>query len=69
MAYQLSPNKFVQDTPHGRVIVRLSDRGLHVHNVTEVAGGNIIAHEEKTHSFQEVLDWSEGQFTIPIHGQ
>jgi hypothetical protein len=69
MAYQLSPNKFVQDTPHGRVIVRLSDRGVHVQNITEISGGQIIAHDEKVHSYQDVLDWSDGQLTIPIHGQ
>lgn len=64
MAYQLAQNKFCQDTPHGRVIIRLTDLGVHVQNVTDIAGGQIIVHDEKTHSFQEVLDWSEGQMSL-----
>ncbi len=66
MATKISQNKWMQETSHGRVIIKISDRGIHVQNITDTGDG-IIAHDERVHSFQDVLDFSEGQIQIPIH--
>jgi len=62
MLTELSKGKWCEPTQHGRIIGRISEKGIHVREVIDDENGNIVtSFDEKTVSLSDVLDFANGQ--------
>jgi hypothetical protein len=58
---QIAANKWQEETGHGRIIIKVSEKGIHVREVVDEKMGLQIVYDEKLVSFQSINDLANGQ--------